>query len=254
MIAEIPRFSFGNVMVSALTRQGALDAIATRALARTGGYVCCCNTHTIVESDSDTEFSQVINGSALNSPDGMPLAWVGKSKGYTVERVTGPYLLESLLADRAGRGLRHYFYGGSPAALETMLARARAAAGDSAISGGYSPPFRKIGEMESGEIIATIAEADPHILWVGLGLPKQEYWMARHSPLLPRTLMIGVGAAFDWYGGTQKRAPAFVQNSGLEWAYRLSQEPRRLWGRYSRVVPRALAIMLKEFVTPRSRS
>jgi N-acetylglucosaminyldiphosphoundecaprenol N-acetyl-beta-D-mannosaminyltransferase len=151
------------------------------------------------------------------------------------------------------KSLSHYFYGGSPKALKSIVERVSGLLGPQAIAGWYAPPFRAAGEMETDEVVADIAARRPDIVWVGLGLPKQEYWIANHSAKLPSSVMIGVGAAFDWFGGTQPRAPHLVQKLGLEWFFRLLHEPQRLWGRYSYVIPRALLIMLRELSAQRGR-
>jgi N-acetylglucosaminyldiphosphoundecaprenol N-acetyl-beta-D-mannosaminyltransferase len=168
-------------------------------------------------------------------------------KGVRMSRVTAPDFMEMVMRDPRASKFTHYFYGGSPEAMRNIVHRVSDALGSEVIAGWNAPPFRKVGEMESDEIIANVAAKRPHIIWVGLGLPKQEYWMANHSAKLPESVMVGVGAAFDWFGGRQPRAPRFVQNLGLEWFFRLIKEPKRLWGRYSYVVPRALLIMLKEW-------
>jgi N-acetylglucosaminyldiphosphoundecaprenol N-acetyl-beta-D-mannosaminyltransferase len=247
----VESFSFGGVNISTLNPVSALDAFFDVAERRLGGYVVSSCTHGVVESQHDKSLLQILNDAHMNLPDGMPTVWVGRMKGVSVSRVAAPDFVEMVMKDPRARSLRHYFYGGSPRAMEGIVQRVSDVLGPEAIVGWYAPPFRKAGEMEVDAVIADIAAKRPHVIWVGLGLPKQEYWMANHSAKLPESLMIGVGAAFDWFGGTQPRAPRMVQNLGLEWLFRLVHEPKRLWGRYSQVVPRAILIMLREWSTLR---
>jgi len=164
-----------------------------------------------------------------------------------VRRVTAPDFLEAVMRDHRGRHLRHYFYGGAPATLERIVARAGTMVGADAVVGSFSPPMRPADAPEDEEVLERIAEARPHVIWVGLGWPKQEYWMARYQARFP-AVMVGVGAAFDWFAGVLPRAPKWLQLLGLEWAHRVASEPRRLWPRYREVVPKALGIMFREFI------
>src|SRR5438477_578082 len=131
-----------------------------------------------------------------------------------------------------------------------MGALARYGFGAVAMVGAYSPPLRAAGAAEDAQVLAQIAAARPDVIWVGLGLPKQEYWMARYTLSFPSAILVGVGAAFDWFAGVQPRAPKWLQLLGLEWAHRVASEPRRLWPRYREVVPKALGIMLRERFIP----
>jgi N-acetylglucosaminyldiphosphoundecaprenol N-acetyl-beta-D-mannosaminyltransferase len=239
-------FSFGGVNISTLNPASALDAFFELAERRVGGYIVSSCTHGVVESQHDKSLLQILNNAQMNLPDGMPTVWVGRMKGVPVSRVAAPDFIEMVMRDPRTKKLRHYFYGGSPKAMKGIVQRVSDVLGPDAIAGWYAPPFRKAGEIESDAVIADIATKRPHIIWVGLGLPKQEYWMSNHAAKLPESVMIGVGAAFDWFGGTQPRAPQVVQTLGLEWFFRLTHEPKRLWRRYSYVVPRALWIMLQE--------
>ena len=157
------------------------------------------------------------------------------------------------MADPRAGTIRHYFYGASPATIEKIAERARRMVGDEAVAGWRSPPMRPAGTMEDPEIVAAIAARRPHVIWVGLGLPKQEYWMQNHSPLLPRSVMMGVGAAFDWFAGVQPRAPKLLQALGMEWVHRVAAEPRRVGPRYARLIKPGLQIFAREVFAGRNR-
>jgi N-acetylglucosaminyldiphosphoundecaprenol N-acetyl-beta-D-mannosaminyltransferase len=243
---DAARFTFGGVGISCTDMQDAVDALFRAAAERSGGYFAFTCAHGIVDSQNDARLREILNGSRMTMPDGMPTVWLGRLKGCPVRRVTAPDFFEAVMHDPRARAIRHYFYGGSPRAIERIAARAGGLVGQQAIAGWKSPPIRPAGAPEDPEVIADIAARDPHVIWVGLGLPKQEYWMANHAPMLPASLMLGVGAAFDWFAGEQPRAPRIVQALGMEWAHRVASEPKRLWPRYRTVVPATLRIMARE--------
>jgi N-acetylglucosaminyldiphosphoundecaprenol N-acetyl-beta-D-mannosaminyltransferase len=242
------RFSFGGVGISDTDMPRAVDALFRIAHEGSGGYFAFTCAHGIVDSQRDERLRAILNGSRMTMPDGMPTVWLGRLRGHGVRRVTAPDFFETVMRDPRAREIRHYFYGASPAAIERIVARARSMVGEAAIAGAMSPPMRAAGAMEDPAVIEAIAASRPHVIWVGLGLPKQEYWMANHAPLLPHSLMLGVGAAFDWFAGTQPRAPRVLQSLGLEWAHRVASEPRRLWPRYRAVVPAVMGIMAREIL------
>jgi N-acetylglucosaminyldiphosphoundecaprenol N-acetyl-beta-D-mannosaminyltransferase len=248
--ATIPRYSFGGVELSCVDMDVALDAFFDLIAARQGGYIACTCTHGIVESQYDEQLRQILNRSRLTLPDGMPTVWVGRLKRMPVRRVTAPDFLEAVMRDPRARQVRHYFHGASSETIDRIMARAGAMLGKDAIAGGSSPAFRPAGAPEDAEVLARMAAARPDVIWVGLGLPKQEYWMAQYTSCFPSSLLLGVGAAFDWFAGVQPRAPKWLQRLGLEWLHRVASEPKRLWPRYRGVVPKALGIMLKEFAWP----
>lgn len=245
---EIPRFTFGSVGLSCVDPAGALDALFDGIAARRGGYIACTCAHGVVESESDARLRTILNRSLMTLPDGMPTVWVGRAKGMPVRRVTAPDFLERVMRDRRSRALRHYFYGASEATLERIVARAAALAGEGAIAGSHAPPIRPAGAPEDAQVLAQIAQARPDVIWVGLGLPKQEYWIDRYAERFAPALLVGVGAALDWFAGAKPRAPHWLQALGLEWLHRVACEPRRLWPRYRSIVPRALGIMARELV------
>ena len=210
------------------------EYIAASGKELSGQYVCLCNVHTTVVATEDEEYLRIQNGAALTLPDGAPIAKEQRKRGFRqAERTGGPDLMEAVFAAdlSRGRGLRHYFYGASEDTLEKLVISLKERYPGLTVAGMYSPPFRELTEAEDAADTDRIREAKPDIIWVGLGAPKQERWMAAHRGCF-EGVMIGVGAAFDFHAGVKKRAPVWMQRAGLEWLYRLMQEPGRLFGRY----------------------
>lgn len=245
---DAPKYSFGGVGISCTDMKDAVDALFRTARDGSGGYYAFTCAHGIVDSQKDERLRAILNGSRYTMPDGMPTVWLGKMKRQKIARVTAPDFFETVMADPRAKTIRHYFYGASPETIEKIAKRAIAMVGEVAVAGWRSPPMRPAGAMEDPEIIADIAARRPHVIWVGLGLPKQEYWMQNHSPLLPNSLMLGVGAAFDWFAGVQPRAPKTVQALGLEWAHRVISEPKRVGPRYARLLGPGLKIFAQEML------
>lgn len=197
-----------------------------------GEYICVSNVHTTVTAYEDAAYRAVQNGAVMAIPDGGPLASLGRKRGYPdMERTTGPSYLEAVLKLSAQTGWRHYFYGSTPETLEKLRLTLEEKYPGAQIAGMYSPPFRPMTEEEDEQIIAQINESKPDFVWVGLGAPKQEAWMAAHQRKV-QGLMVGVGAAFDYLAGNIQRAPQWMQKCNLEWLYRLLQDPKRLFKRY----------------------
>jgi N-acetylglucosaminyldiphosphoundecaprenol N-acetyl-beta-D-mannosaminyltransferase len=242
------RYRFGTVHMSCVDLRTAMDCFFDAIDAQQGGYIACTCTHGIVEAERDERMRVILNHSLMTLPDGMPTVWMGRLRGAAVKRVTAPDFMTAVIEDPRARAVRHYFYGASPATVTRIAARAGAVAGRDAVVGSYSPPVRPAGVIEDAEVIARIAEAKPDVIWVGLGLPKQEYWMEQHRRYFPKAVLVGVGAAFDWYAGDKPRAPLWMQSLGLEWLHRVATEPARLWPRYRAVVPLALAVMAKDLL------
>ncbi len=210
-----------------------------------GSYICMSTVHMVMESHDDSEFNAMVNGADIVVPDGMPLVWMQKLQGIRdAGRVRGCDLMIGLFDHAAKKGLRVGFYGGKQEVIDSMLARASVEYPDLKIVYTHSPPFRPLTEAEDEAVVAEIKARSPEILFVGLGCPKQERWMSAKRSKLD-AVMIGVGAAFDFYAGNISECPKFLQEIGLEWLFRLSQEPRRLWKRYLFLNPRfvALAVM-----------
>ena len=197
-----------------------------------GDYICVANVHTTVRSSEDEAYRAIQNGSILTIPDGGPLSSVGRKRGATqIARTTGPDYMGEIFKISAEKGYRHYFYGSTPETLEKLVINIQKEYPGITVVGSCSPPFRELSADEDSKITAGICDAAPDFIWVGLGAPKQERWMAAHQGRV-NGLMVGVGAGFDYFAGNISRAPAFMQNHNLEWLYRLIQEPRRLFKRY----------------------
>lgn len=197
-----------------------------------GEYVCVSNVHTTVMAYRDEAYRQVQNGSALNLPDGKPLSITQKKMGYAkAERVPGPDLMPIIFALSEQKGYRHYFYGSTQETLDRLIANLQERFPKMQIAGSYSPPFRPLTEDEDRQIIQMINDTKPDFIWVGLGAPKQENWMAAHQGKVTG-VMLGVGAGFDFHAGTVKRAPQWMQELCAEWLWRMFQDPKRLLPRY----------------------
>jgi N-acetylglucosaminyldiphosphoundecaprenol N-acetyl-beta-D-mannosaminyltransferase len=212
------------------------QAIETLEAWRAAGrrdYVCCVSVHGLVTARRDPAVRRALNGAGLATEDGMPLVWWSHGAGFSeATQVCGSDLLDAMCARAASRGHRHFFYGGSPQVLEQLVSRLTQRFPGLIVAGSRSPPFRALSEAEDAADIAAINEARPDYVWIGLGMPKQEKWMAAHVGKIHAAALIGVGAAFDFHAGTKPRAPGWMQRSGLEWLFRLLSEPRRLAHRY----------------------
>lgn len=225
------------------------DEILRAAHEGSNGYVCAANVHMVTTARRDAELRAVMDDALIVASDGMPLVWDLCRQGFAAERVAGPDLTFYLCERAAAEGLPVYFYGGSPATLNRLVRALEATFPDLVISGYESPPAlldKPTLDMHSS---SRIAASGARLVFVGLGCPKQEFWMATHAPWIP-AVQIGVGAAFDFLAGAKPRAPQWMQRRGLEWLFRLASEPRRLWKRY--LVNNTLFILhlIREYVTP----
>ena len=230
---SIKRVNVLGVGVSVLNLPSALAAIAEAVRTRRPGYICVTGVHGVMEAQTDTVFQRILNGAFLCTPDGMPMVWLGKLRGHAgMRRVYGPDLMLDVCAWSETSGCRHFFYGGAPGVAEELRDRLTARFPKLPVAGCYTPPFRPLNAAEIVQLQALVRTTRPDILWVGLSTPKQEKFMAEFLPKLDVTLMVGVGAAFDFHSGRMQQAPRWMQRSGLEWFYRLCQEPRRLAKRY----------------------
>jgi N-acetylglucosaminyldiphosphoundecaprenol N-acetyl-beta-D-mannosaminyltransferase len=196
-------------------------------------YIAVTGMHGVTEAQHDTEFKTILNSAGLVVPDGMPLVWIGRRYGFDMRRrVYGPELMATFCEQTASKGYRHFFYGGAPGVAEDLASRFASRFSGVVVAGTYSPPFRTLTPEEDREIIHAIEGAQADIVWVGLSTPKQERWMFEHRDRLNVPVLVGVGAAFDFHTGRIAQAPAWVGDHGLEWLFRLSVEPQRLWRRY----------------------
>lgn len=197
-----------------------------------GNYICVSNVHTTVMSYEDENYKNIQNSGAMALPDGGPLSVVSRRRGFKeTERVTGPDLMTEIFKVSQDKGYTHYFYGSTQETLDELSVKLSEKYPKLKIVGMYSPPFRKLTDEEDKEIIDNVNESKADFLWVGLGAPKQEVWMYDHKDKV-ESLMIGVGAGFDYHTEKLKRAPKWMQNYSLEWLYRLLQDPKRLFKRY----------------------
>ncbi|MBW2421942.1 MAG: WecB/TagA/CpsF family glycosyltransferase [Deltaproteobacteria bacterium] len=218
----------------------AVESITAMSGEARPSYVCVATVHMVMEAWDDAGYREVVNGAQLVTSDGVPLVWALRLLGLPdAERVYGP-TLTPLLCERAAReGIPVGFYGGSPEVLGVVCERLQARYPGLDIAFRYSPPFRALSPGEEAELTGSIEDSGARILFVGLGCPKQERWMAAQGGSLSCT-MVGVGAAFDFIAGAKAQAPAWLQRRGLEWLFRLACEPRRLWRRYLYNNPRFL--------------
>ena len=222
-----------GVGVSALNLQSALAQIADAIQNRHKGYICVTGVHGVMEAQTDERFRAILNNAFLCTPDGMPMVWVGKIRGQSnMGRVYGPDLMLDICAWSQANPCRHFFFGGAPGVAEQLAEKLRERFPKLEVAGTFTPPFRPLNPDEENDLREKVRVARPDIFWVGLSTPKQEKFMAEYLPKLDATLMIGVGAAFDFLSGRVKQAPRWMQRTGLEWFYRLCSEPRRLAGRY----------------------
>jgi len=217
--------------IDALGWDEALDRTAHWAAERSSRILCFCNVHSVVTRRDDPALAAAIDGADLALPDGMPVAWSMRRAGVSGQpRVDGPGFMWKFCALAEQRGIGVYFYGSTPETLAALRRRLLHAFPDLAF-GMESPPFRALSAKEDAEAVARIADSGAGLVFVGLGCPRQEAWMAAHRGRI-RAVMAGVGAAFDYHAGTQSRAPLWMQQRGLEWLHRLASEPGRLWRRY----------------------
>ena len=197
-----------------------------------GDYMCVSNVHTTVTAYHDSKYCSVQNGGIMAIPDGGPLSTVGRKRGFrNMSRTTGPSYMEEIFKISVSKGFRHYFYGSTQETLETLKKELNKQYPGIKIAGMYSPPFRALTKEEDAGIIKQINESNADFVWIGLGAPKQEKWMAAHQGKV-KGFMVGVGAGFDYFAGNIFRAPLWMQRHNLEWLYRLIQDPKRLLKRY----------------------
>lgn len=221
-----------DVSIDVVNWDKALGRIFEWGSRRESRYVCICNVHSVVTTGQDTEFARVVAQADMATADGAPVAWVLRKLGFVgQQRINGPDLMWRCCAEAERLGLPVYFYGSTPATLILLEARLRENFRNLVISGCHSPPFRTMNEGEECADAQRINSSGAAVVFVGLGCPKQEMWMAKQRGEV-NAVMIGVGAAFDYHAGTMKRAPLWMQHASLEWLHRLASEPRRLWKRY----------------------
>ncbi len=208
--------------------------------------------HGVMESQADEAIRQIHNKAGMVVPDGMPLVWMNHYHGRRhVTRCYGPDLFLAVLQRSVENdaGFKHFFYGGAEGVPEMLAERMREKFPALQVAGTWSPPFRPLTPEEDEQVVKMIRDSGADIVWIGLSTPKQERWMADHVEKLGRPVLIGVGAAFDFYTGRVTQAPRWIQRSGLEWFFRMVMEPRRLWKRYLKNVPLFLILVIREMAT-----
>lgn len=227
------RYNLLGVGIHCLTLEKTTELLLDAASSRAGGYVCVCPVHSVVTALDDPDYQKIMNKSLLTTPDGMPVVWFGRwLTGEKIQRVYGPDLMESLFKQSDQGQFSHYFYGGHEGVGDQLVERLKGRFPQMKVAGWETPPFHEISDDEIEALGERVVQSGAHFLWVGLGVPKQERFMARAEELLPGVIQIGVGAAFDFLSGSKPQAPRWMQRSGLEWFFRLCCEPRRLAGRY----------------------
>lgn len=249
---DLPRTSLATfdvlgVGVSVVTLESAVTALIDWAGDDCGRFVCIRDAHGVMLARKDAAFAQIHDDAAMVTPDGMPLALLGKLRGLPVKRTCGPDLMLQLAGASPKAGISHYFYGGRDGIAQELAEKMRAQFPGITIVGEETPPFRPISDAELRDLAVRIKTSGADIVWIGLSTPKQEHLMARLAPLGSATL-IGVGAAFDVHSGHMERAPQWMQKVCLEGVYRFMMEPRRLWRRYLVLAPRFLALASAQYV------
>jgi N-acetylglucosaminyldiphosphoundecaprenol N-acetyl-beta-D-mannosaminyltransferase len=233
MPGQFKRVNVLGVGLSAINLDLALAAIGEALAQKSKGYVCVTGVHGVMEAQKDPRLRVILNQSFLNTPDGMPMVWIGRLNGCReMARVYGPDLMLLVCEFTRDKGYTHFLYGGGEGVAEELKCDLERKFPGIKIAGTCTPPFRPLNETEETDLIRMVNEKKPDIIWVGLSTPKQEKFMAQFRDRLDATLLFGVGAAFDFHAGRVRQAPRWMQRTGLEWFFRLGCEPRRLWRRY----------------------
>lgn len=232
-----------------------LDWIDACIAHRTRSYICVATVYSLMLTHEDPDLRDAMLGADFTVPDGQPLVWAMNALDHAEStRVYGPDLMEKACARATKTGVRMYLYGGrNQGALVQLALNLRQQFPGLQIVGGYSPPYRELTDEESEAIAAEINRSRADIVWVGIGAPKQEKWIAHMRDRIEAPMMIGVGAAFDFHAGLVAQAPAWIQKLGLEWAFRLATEPRRLWRRYARYNPLFVRSFIAQYLRYRLR-
>jgi N-acetylglucosaminyldiphosphoundecaprenol N-acetyl-beta-D-mannosaminyltransferase len=241
-----------DVPLAITNYEQAMEWMDAMVASREVGYVSPATVHLVMRCQEDREVRDAVLGCSLIVPDGQPLVWAMHWLGHEAERVYGPDLMARYCERSTRTGARMYLYGGrNQGALVQLALNLRRRYPGIKIVGGYSPPFRGLSEDEDRHLIEEINRSGADVVWVGIGQPKQEQWMARMRDRLDAPVLVGVGAAFDFHAGLIPQAPDSVQRLGLEWAFRLALEPRRLWRRYGRYNPRFVAAFARQYARNR---
>jgi N-acetylglucosaminyldiphosphoundecaprenol N-acetyl-beta-D-mannosaminyltransferase len=238
-----------SMNVEVVTLDNSLAIVEKLALAKVGSYVCVSNVHMCIETFDDEYFKGVVNSADLVIPDGRPIFWAQKLLGHSsAEQVRGEDIMNALCKVAGSKNLNIGLYGGSSdSLLDKVVNNLKQSYQDIQITYNYSPPFRLLTEEEDQVVINEINNAEVNVLFVGIGCPKQERWMAEHKNSV-NCVMLGVGAAYDFIAGSKQHAPGWMQKLGLEWLFRLCSEPARLWKRYLKQNPRFIYYFIKQLL------
>lgn len=228
----------------------AAKAVIARSLSADGGYACFANVHVVVTAQRDAALRKALGSAWAVFPDGAPIAWLQRYISGFGERVPGPDLMPRVIEFGQSDRVRHFLFGSSDEVLAKLESRLLERFPAAEIVGHLAPPF---GELDDDFDVRGIRRSNPHVVWCGLGAPKQEIWMQRHAEALAPALLLGVGAAFDFVSGSKPRAPRWLQAAGLEWVHRLANEPRRLGPRYASTNAAFSAIALREIRARRNQ-
>lgn len=238
-----------RVRVSAITYADALREMGWWIIEKKRRYVCVAATHLVMECQKDTNLLEGVNRAGLVTPDGMPLVWLLRLYGHKqASRVYGPTLMIKLCSLAAQRGWGVYLLGGAKGQSQEVVRVLLRQFPNLRIVGHYDTPVRPIPLLENQKIVAKINHTYPELVFVGLGCPQQELWMIENRKKLDAPVLIGVGAAFDFFSSRVRQAPEWMQHAGLEWLYRFIQEPKRLWHRYTVINVMFLYLMVKELI------
>jgi len=231
---EIEKVDVLGVGISVLDQDRAREFLFDAVRNGRRGYVTITSVHGVSEAQHDPELRRILNNALLATPDGMPLVWMGWLQGHrSIRRVYGPDLVLNLCEHSRESGLSHFFYGGKPDVARELANVLQRRFPGLQVAGTFSPPFGPLNENERNALAEKVRETNPDFFWVGIGMPKQERFMAEYISILPEAkVFIGVGAAFDFLTGRVRQAPRWMMPLGLEWLFRLFQEPKRLWRRY----------------------
>jgi N-acetylglucosaminyldiphosphoundecaprenol N-acetyl-beta-D-mannosaminyltransferase len=241
------RFKLGKISINATDLANTIAGIGEAVESGRYGYVCVTNVRTSWLANHDAHYLEIQNSSLMTVPDGMPLVWYAHRRGFaSVSRVSGVELMKRILAIPAGQKYSHYFYGSTPETIERMVKVCRSEFPDAEIKKALSPPFRPVEKIDIPQLAAEINRLQPTFFWIGLGAPKQEMLMNSLQPYLEKTVCIGVGLAFEYLAGNVKRAPVWAQRAGLEWLFRIAQQPRNI-GRIIKPFSWFAAIYFKSF-------
>jgi N-acetylglucosaminyldiphosphoundecaprenol N-acetyl-beta-D-mannosaminyltransferase len=244
-----------GVRVSAINLKLAVELADQWIGSAKRGYICLTGVHGVMEAQSHAGFRNILNGAAINAPDGMPLSWVGWLQGFRkMDRVFGPDFMAAMCSLAVQRGYRNFFYGGKPGVAQLLSETLQRRFPGLQVAGTNTPPFGPLTLEEERRVCHLVHDSKPHIVWVGLSTPRQEQFMAQYLDRLQAPLLIGVGAAFDYHTGQIRDCSAWIKRAGLQWLHRLMQDPRRLWRRYLRNNPAFLWRISQQLLGLRSSS